>query len=127
MLIWFSKFLSLVLSGQSLMAQSFMPTQGSEIAKRVDSLYSFLLIISLIACIIVIGGMIYFVLKYKRKSDNDKTAYITHDTRLEILWSVIPLVIFLFVFAWGWIIYHENNAKKCIRNSSDGSAMELDD
>lgn len=88
-------------------AQSFMPVQGSEIAKSVDSLYSFLLIISLIACVIVIGGMIYFALKYKRKSDNDKTAYISHDTRLEILWSAIPLIIFLFVFAWGWIIYHD--------------------
>ena len=88
-------------------AQSFMPAQGSEIARSVDSLYSFLLIISLIACVIVIGGMIYFALKYKRKSDNDKTAYISHDTRLEILWSVIPLIIFLFVFAWGWIIYHD--------------------
>jgi len=88
-------------------AQSFMPVQASEIAKSVDSLYSFLLIISLIACVIVIGGMIYFALKYKRKSDNDKTAYISHDTRLEILWSVIPLIIFLFVFAWGWIIYHD--------------------
>lgn len=88
-------------------AQSFMPAEGSQIAKSVDSLYSFLLIISLIACIIVIGGMVYFALKYKRRSSNDKTAYISHDTRLEILWSVIPLLIFLFVFAWGWIIYHD--------------------
>lgn len=88
-------------------AQSFMPTQGSEIAKNVDSLYSFLLIVSLIACVIVIGGMIYFAVKYKRRSNHDKTAYISHDTRLEILWSVIPLIIFLFVFAWGWVIYHD--------------------
>lgn len=88
-------------------AQSFMPTQGTEIAKSVDSLYSFLLVVSLIACAIVIGGMIYFAFKYKRRSNNDKTAYITHDTRLEVLWSVIPLIIFLIVFAWGWIIYHK--------------------
>lgn len=88
-------------------AQSFMPAQGSEIAKNVDSLYSFLLIVSLISCVIVIGGMIYFAIKYKRKSNNDKTAYISHDTRLEILWSVIPLIIFLMVFGWGWVIYHD--------------------
>lgn len=88
-------------------AQSFMPTQGTEIAKHVDNLYGFLLVASLISCIILIGGMIYFALKYKRKSNNDKTAYITHDTRLEILWSVIPLIIFLVVFAWGWVIYHD--------------------
>ncbi len=107
MLLWIIKNqLFKVLVGQAE-AQSFMPAQGSEIAKSVDSLYSFLLIVSLIACVIVIGGMIFFAIKYKRKSDNDKTAYISHDTRLEILWSVIPLVIFLFVFAWGWVIYHE--------------------
>ncbi|WP_413586082.1 cytochrome c oxidase subunit II [Bdellovibrio sp. HCB274] len=87
-------------------AQSFMPTQGTEIAKQVDNLYGFLLITSFIACVLVIGGMIYFVLKYKRKSDNDKTAYISHNTALEFLWSFIPLVIFLAVFAWGWYIFH---------------------
>lgn len=88
-------------------AQSFMPTQGTEIAKQVDNLYGFLLITSFIACVLVIGGMIYFVWKYRRKSPNDKTAYISHNTFLEFLWSFIPLVIFLAVFVWGWYIYHE--------------------
>lgn len=88
-------------------AQTFMPTEGSDIATRVDNLYAFLIATSFISCAILIGGMVYFAVKYKRKSDNDKVAYITHDTRLEVLWSVIPLIIFLFVFAWGWIIYHD--------------------
>ena len=88
-------------------AQTFMPTEGSEIATRLDNLYGFLIVTSFISCAILIGGMVYFAVKYKRKSDNDKTAYITHDTRLEVIWSVIPLIIFLFVFAWGWIIYHD--------------------
>lgn len=88
-------------------AQSFMPTEGTQIATQVDNLYSFLLITSLIACLILIGGMIYFVMKYKRRTDNDKTAYISHNTFLEFLWSFIPLVIFLGVFAWGWYIYHD--------------------
>ncbi len=88
-------------------AQSFMPSKASEIANNVDNLYGFLIAASFISCAILIGGMIYFALKYKRKSNNDKTAYITHDTRLEVLWSVIPLIIFLVVFAWGWVIYHD--------------------
>lgn len=88
-------------------AESFMPTQGTEIAKQVDNLYGFLLVTSLIACIILIGGMVYFAFKYKRKTDSDKTAYITHSTALEFLWSFIPLVIFLAVFGWGWYIYHQ--------------------
>lgn len=103
MLLWTLQKLAVGLAH----AESFMPTQGTEIAKSVDSLYGFLLVISFVSCVIVIGGMIYFAIKYKRKSANDKTAYITHDTRLEILWSVIPLILFLFVFAWGWMIYHD--------------------
>jgi cytochrome c oxidase subunit 2 len=88
-------------------AQSFMPTEGTKIATQVDNLYAFLLVTSLIACLILIGGMIYFVVKYKRKTNHDKTAYISHNTFLEFLWSFIPLVIFLGVFAWGWYIYHD--------------------
>lgn len=104
------------------MAGSFMPEQGTAIAKRVDNLYGFLLVISFVACAIVIGGMVYFILKYKRKSPNDKTAYITHDTRLEILWSVIPLIIFLIVFGWGWVIYHDmrNMPKNALEISVSG-------
>jgi len=88
----------------------FTPPQGTEIAARYDSLYAFLLWASLIACLILIGGMVYFVLKYKRKTDHDKTAYISHSTLLELTWSFIPLVIFLVVFVWGWILYHNMRA-----------------
>ncbi len=93
--------------GQLAQAGTFMPEQGTAISKQVDNLYGFLVVVSFVSCAILIGGMIYFAIKYKRKSANDKTPYITHDTRLEILWSVIPLIIFLLVFGWGWVVYHD--------------------
>src|SRR5688572_12737325 len=80
----------------------FMPPQATTISEQVDNLYSFLLWSSLVSCMILIGGMIYFAVKYRRKSPNDKTAYISHNTFLEFLWSFIPLVFFLGFFAWGW-------------------------
>lgn len=88
-------------------ANTFMPPAGTNIAGQVDSIYRFLLIGSLISFIILIGGMIYFVFKYRRRSENDKTAYITHNHTLEFLWSFIPFVLFMFVFAWGWMVYHQ--------------------
>lgn len=88
-------------------AESFMPTVATEIAQEVNNLYGFLVVASLISCLIIIAGMIFFTFKYKRKTDHDKTAYITHNTFLEFLWSFIPLVIFLAVFGWGWYIYHQ--------------------
>ncbi len=92
---------------ESAAASSFMPVQATDIAQKVDHLYGFLLIASLISCALVFGGFIYFAVKYKRRSDNDKTAYISHNNTLEFLWSFIPFVIFMVVFAWGWWIYDE--------------------
>jgi cytochrome c oxidase subunit 2 len=86
---------------------TFMPPQASEFAAGVDSLYKFLIITSFISCVLVIGGLIYFALKYKRQTPNDKTAYISHNAMLEFLWSFIPFVIFMIVFGWGFKIYYE--------------------
>ncbi len=89
------------------MSASFMPPSVTTIAENFDNLYAFLLITSAVACLILIGGMIFFSLKYRRRALTDKSAYIEHSTILEFLWSFIPLVIFLGVFAWGWHIYHD--------------------
>jgi len=88
-------------------ASRFMPPAATEIAKGVDTLYGFLLIASLISCILVIGGLIYFAMKYRRKHEGQKTAYISHNTTLEFLWSFIPFVIFMVVFVWGWIVFYQ--------------------
>ena len=89
------------------LANTFMPVEGSDIAGRVDNLYIFLLISSFIAFIILIGGMTAFIVKYKRKSANDKTAYITHNNLLEFLWSFIPFVIMMVIFYWGMVIFED--------------------
>ncbi len=89
-------------------ANTFMPVQGSEIAVDVDYHYAFLVISSLIAFIILIGGMTLFIVKYKRQTENDKTAYISHNHFLEFLWSFIPFLIVMGVFYWGKVIYDKH-------------------
>ena len=91
-------------------AQSFMPPAATKIAESVDSLYGFLLICSLISFIILMGGLAYFVSKYRRKTANDQTAYITHNMTLEFLWSFIPFVIFMICFGWGAKVYLDMRA-----------------
>lgn len=85
---------------------SFMPPQASTYAHHVDTVYAFLLWSSLFSGIIMLGGMTYFLLKYRRKTDKDKTPYITHNHTLEFLWSFIPLVLFMVMFAWGAVVYY---------------------
>lgn len=88
-------------------ANFHMPFQGTEIAERVDTLYGFLIIASLISFILLIGGMIVFAYKYRRRSENDKTADIHGHTLLEFLWSFIPFLIFMFVFVWGLLVHKD--------------------
>lgn len=105
---WFLALMNTVaVNTASAAGKSFMPPVGTEIASDVDNLYSFLLWTSFLGCVILIGGMIFFAVKYKRRTDNDKTPYISHNMALEFLWSFIPLVLFLVVFAWGWKVYHD--------------------
>lgn len=88
-------------------AGTFMPLQGTAIAGEVDALYSFLLWSSLISFVLIVGGMSYFIVKFKRRSNNDKTAYITHNHVLEFIWSFIPFLIMMVIFGWGWKIFHD--------------------
>jgi cytochrome c oxidase subunit 2 len=88
-------------------ASHFSPYAATAIAQEWDTLYGFLLVASAISCVLVIGGLIYFAVKYRRRSDGDMTPYISHNTTLEFLWSFIPFVIFMVVFVWGWKVFYE--------------------
>lgn len=88
-------------------ASTFSPPPVTRIAQHFDALYAFLLIASLISCILVIGGLVYFALKYRRSPEGPKSAYITHNNVLEFTWSFVPFIIFMVAFGWGWYIYVE--------------------
>ena len=83
----------------------FLPVSAADIAKDVDSLTHFLVLISSVASLLVIGGFVYFAFRFRRTSESDKTPHITHNFLLEFLWSFIPFLIFMFVFVWGWQVY----------------------
>jgi cytochrome c oxidase subunit 2 len=88
-----------------MLANSFMPVAGTDLAGEVDSFYAFMLWASLISFIILIGGMAWFLVRYKRVSEDQKSAYITHNNFAEFAWSFIPLVILLIIFYWGWELF----------------------
>ena len=91
----------------SASASGWLPVKASELAKEVDQLIHFLVLISSIASILVIAGFVYFAFKFRRKSETEKTPHITHNFLLEFLWSFIPFLIFMFVFGWGWLLYYK--------------------
>lgn len=91
----------------SKVTQTFgLPIQGSDVAVAWDHLYLFLYWLSVFFFILVVGGMIYLAVKY-RKAPGRRTAYIVDHHGLEITWTVIPTILLMVIFAWGWSVYKQ--------------------
>lgn len=83
-----------------------LPKQGSDVAVAWDNLYLFLFWLSVFFFILVVGGMVYLAIKYKKR-DGVKPKYILDNHVLEIFWTIVPTVLLLIIFAWGWGVYKE--------------------
>jgi len=80
-----------------------MPTDASNFAEGIDNLYLFIVALDLFFFVLVIGVMGWFMWKYRRRSEDQKTSSITHNGKIEFLWSAIPAVLLVVIFAWGEI------------------------
>jgi cytochrome c oxidase subunit 2 len=81
-----------------------LPQQGSAYAHDVDSLFMFLVYLSIFFFTLVAGLVIWSVFRYRRKPGR-KTPHITDHLGLELTWSIVPLVIVMGVFFWGFRNY----------------------
>ena len=82
-----------------------LPAVGTEIAGKWDLLFNFLVVVSAIFFVLVIGALAWFVYKYRAKSPHQRVGTIVHNQKLEFLWISLPTVLVLFIFAWGWLVY----------------------
>ncbi|HEY7323136.1 MAG TPA: cytochrome c oxidase subunit II [Candidatus Binatia bacterium] len=77
------------------------PDQASTMATQVDSLFFFLVGVSVFFATLIFIVIIVFAVKYRRRSENEQPQEVHGDLRLEILWTVIPLGLTLVMFVWG--------------------------
>jgi cytochrome c oxidase subunit 2 len=82
-----------------------LPLTGSDVAARWDSLYIFLVWLSVFFFILVVGGMIYFAVVHRHRPGM-KTKYVTGNHTLEALWIAIPTLLLMIIFGWGYSVYH---------------------
>ncbi len=81
-----------------------LPLQGTAVAGRWDSLFLFMLWLAAIMFVLVVGSMLAFVWKYRHKA-SDRTTYITGSHVLEAIWIIVPTVMLLGIFVWGYSVY----------------------
>ena len=77
-----------------------MPPQGSAFAGEVDTVYMALFWLSVVLFLGIAIPALYFAWRYRYKPGR-VTPHSTHNTTLEIVWSVLPLLLCVGIFFWG--------------------------
>jgi cytochrome c oxidase subunit II len=84
----------------------FMPARASSAAAGVDQVFGFLLWVSAFFLVLILGLTVAFVVRYRaRPSRPDPEPSADHDTRLELLWTLIPLLLVFAIFAASTRVY----------------------
>lgn len=83
-----------------------MDSNPTAYGQSVDSVMIFIIIVSLVFLLGVTATMIYFVFKYNRKK-GAKPVDIHGSIILETIWFVIPLILVMAMFYYGFIGYKD--------------------
>jgi cytochrome c oxidase subunit 2 len=81
------------------------PPEASPVARQTDYLYWTLIAISTVTMIVVFVPMIFFLFKYRRGKKADRRPVHLPETTIEITWTIIPIIVFTGLFAWGANVY----------------------
>jgi cytochrome c oxidase subunit 2 len=85
------------------------PSQASAMASHVDALYFYLLAVSTFFSVLIAVLVIYFAVRYRRRSDGEFPRGYAGSLKLELAWTIIPFVITMTFFSWGARIYFRMN------------------
>ncbi|MFZ0731670.1 MAG: cytochrome c oxidase subunit II [Candidatus Sulfotelmatobacter sp.] len=83
------------------------PQRASAMAANVDALFIFLVIVSGLMTLLIFTAVIYFAARYRHRR-GVPAEQIEGSTPLEVTWSIIPLVVFMVIFAWGALVYFKS-------------------
>jgi len=82
------------------------PPRASTLAGSVDTLYFTLLGITAFFSTLIFLCILFFAIKYRRRSEDEQPAEIHGSLKLEVVWTAIPLVIVMGLFTAGVRIYY---------------------
>jgi cytochrome c oxidase subunit 2 len=74
-------------------------------AGRVDSLYFFLLAISAFFSLLIAGLIVFYAVKYHRRSPGAVGTSIHGGMILELTWTIVPLIITMVIFVWSASVF----------------------
>lgn len=75
--------------------------KASDFVDQVDATFVFIFGVALFFLVVITIVMVYFIIRY-RKSKSPEAKHIEGSTSLEIIWTVIPTIIVILMFQYGW-------------------------
>eukprot|EP01048_Picozoa_sp_COSAG05_P013283 COSAG05_NODE_1399_length_4977_cov_2.256253_2_plen_322_part_00 len=82
------------------------PQAASDIAATVDTLFYVVLWASVFLFFAIVWVTLYYAFKYRRSQKNLKASgQLTHHLVLELSWTIIPLILLMGLFYWGFKDY----------------------
>ncbi len=80
-------------------------TDSSTFARGVDNVFFYIFWVSTAFFVILMVLMAYFAVKYRRRPGVAPEYSASHNTPLEITWSVVPTILMAVMFVWGTYEY----------------------
>ncbi|MBB4088328.1 cytochrome c oxidase subunit II [Salinibacter ruber] len=84
------------------MGDFWLPEAASTMAPKIDSLFTFVNVVSGILLVGVVTAMLWFMYRYRRQDPAERPSPVKESKLLEISWIVIPTILVLLVFNWGF-------------------------
>jgi cytochrome c oxidase subunit 2 len=81
------------------------PEQASTFAAETDHLLYFLIAVAAFFALLIFVSILYFAIRYRRRSEHELPPPVHGGMTLEILWTVIPLGLTMVMFTWGASIF----------------------
>src|SRR5580704_12534281 len=85
------------------------PPAASSIAEGVDRLHFFLTGLTLFFTALIFGIIFYFMVKYRRRSEDERPAETEEHLGLELMWTLIPTLLTIVIFVWSSNLYFQNS------------------
>jgi cytochrome c oxidase subunit 2 len=80
----------------------WMPADGSTHTLHTDWLYYGILGLTLFCFAGIAIAVVYFTWRYRARPGHEAEDSSAHNDALEITWTIIPSIICVFIFIWGW-------------------------
>lgn len=82
---------------------------ASRSAVQIDAVFLFIAAVSLFFFFLVEGLLIYFAVRYRRRKAHDEwaTSEVKGHTVLEIVWVIIPSLVVIAFFVYGYMVYED--------------------